>query len=154
MKPIDNININGPINAVRLKGTINGVDKTLHAFMDYHEDIDMQTYCKNIWSDDFKTYLRNMFQKLKNNGVKYDFFIELDPHEEKQQQEIDEDAQYKGRYTDVARDSWTLLYAYSDSALYHFVVHCNANAVSSCYEWPNISSWRNRVRYWLYVLFS
>jgi len=73
--------ISGPINAIRLEGTINNKAKVLYAFMDFHEDIQNQTECDDVRSNDIKTYLVQNFDKITNNNKTYDFFLEIYPTE-------------------------------------------------------------------------
>lgn len=67
--------INGPINCVRLQND----SKVLYLYMDYHEDIQLQTVCKSVWATDFKVYLRDTFKDIAGKGKKYDFMLEVDP---------------------------------------------------------------------------
>jgi hypothetical protein len=100
--------LNGPINAVRIKGNINSVNKVLYIFMDYHEDIELQTTCEPLHeSTEFMVYLRDNFEIVNKivpfNKKHYDFFIEMDPmlkQSKTQNNEKEHTVEYKGRYTD------------------------------------------------------
>lgn len=73
--------ITGPINLVRLEGKINGINKVLYTFFDYHMDVKMQTQCDDIYSIDMSKYLAYEFKKINDdvsNNSNYDFFFEHD----------------------------------------------------------------------------
>lgn len=71
--------ISGPINLVRLEGTVNNKQKVLYLFMDLHIDSDIQTECTNIRSIHIKNYLTNAFDHIRNTNTKIDFFLETFP---------------------------------------------------------------------------
>ena len=71
--------VSGPINCVRLEGTVNSIKKVLYLFMDFHHDVTIQTQCEDIIAPDFKTYLINTFNGIKNKNKTYDFFFEIRP---------------------------------------------------------------------------
>jgi hypothetical protein len=84
--------INGPINAVRLEGTINNIHKVLYIFMDVHINVSNQTICDNFNSLDFTQYLIKMFKK---STKRIDLFSEIS------QPDIQAKARpYRGRYID------------------------------------------------------
>jgi hypothetical protein len=66
--------INGPINYAKLRGNINGVEKTVHLFMDKHYKLDEQTKCESYESIDIAHFLYKKIKKAKNP---LDFFIEI-----------------------------------------------------------------------------
>lgn len=66
--------INGPANFAHLKGTINGIDKDIYLFMDYHYALDMQTRCESFDSIDISQYL---YKLIKDTKIPLDFFIEI-----------------------------------------------------------------------------
>lgn len=73
-------NINGPINLARVEGKINNIDKVLHFFMDYHENIEHQTVCSDIRSKDIsKFFMEDVFDKADKSGEQVDFYIESVP---------------------------------------------------------------------------
>ena len=86
--------ITGPINVVRLEGTINynnnNIKKILYVFFDYHEDIRYQTKCDSYESITIDTYLYNLF---KNTKKTVDFFMEI-----RQDNFSDQNIQYQERY--------------------------------------------------------
>ena len=53
--------VNGPINAVRLEGKINGINKVFYNFMDIHVDTSFQTECDDVRSLDLDKYLVKNF---------------------------------------------------------------------------------------------
>jgi hypothetical protein len=71
--------INGPTNIVRLEGNINGINKILYLFMDWHVDVDSQSECTNIFSEDIKKYFADSFYNLNGSDITYDFFVEILP---------------------------------------------------------------------------
>jgi len=70
--------INGPINCIRLEGQVNSIKKVLYLFMDFHEPIDRQTECEDVFAQDIKTHFIKTFSNIKNNKT-YDFFFEIHP---------------------------------------------------------------------------
>lgn len=73
------IQINGPINAIRLEGNVDGIKKIIYLFMDAHINVANQTECLNIFSQDFHQYLANSFYELNKTSKIYDFFFEIYP---------------------------------------------------------------------------
>jgi hypothetical protein len=68
--------VSGPINLVRLQGSINGVQKIVYLFMDYHMDVEYQTFCSDIKAPSLRQFLMDNFEKSK---IHLDFFIEIFP---------------------------------------------------------------------------
>ena len=68
--------VNGPVNAVRLEGTINNIHKVLYIFMDVHINVSSQTMCNNFNSLDFTQYLVKMFKKSTDER-RIDLFSEI-----------------------------------------------------------------------------
>lgn len=66
--------INGPINYVELTGTINGIEKHITFFMDYHYTIYKQTRCESFDSIDISQYL---YKIIKQSTCPLDFFLEI-----------------------------------------------------------------------------
>lgn len=77
--------INGPVNVARLEGTIDGIDKVLYLFMDFHIPVKNQQQCENIFSEDVSKFFANTFAELSltnttNDSTRmYDFFVEVRP---------------------------------------------------------------------------
>lgn len=67
--------INGPVNIIRLEGSIDGVDKILYLFSDFHV---LETECSDIENIDVDKFILKMFKKCKKErpNVVYDFFVE------------------------------------------------------------------------------
>ena len=65
--------VNGPINAMRLEK--NG--KVIYLFMDFHWDLYKQSQCEILRSIDFKDFLINNFDSIKDKKI--DFFFEKNP---------------------------------------------------------------------------
>ena len=74
-------NINGPINTVRLEGTVNGINKIIYVFFDLHHDISDQTKCHNVLNIDINQYLMEVFKQHTKEKKMYDFFFETNPSE-------------------------------------------------------------------------
>lgn len=66
--------INGPINAIRLEGTINNINKIIYLFMDYHLSTTEQTDCASYESVNVDKYLYDVFKKTTKP---IDFFLEI-----------------------------------------------------------------------------
>ncbi len=66
--------INGPVNYVELKGSINGIDKTIHIFMDKHYELNEQTRCESFNSVEISYYLYKLIKEAKEP---LDFFMEI-----------------------------------------------------------------------------
>lgn len=88
----NSIMINGPINVLRLEGTVAGIKKKIYLFMDYHIDVSDQSQCSNIFSKDVQKYFTETFYDLSQNNqsnklsnkanlTMYDFFLEIYPSE-------------------------------------------------------------------------
>ena len=68
------ININGPINYVKIEGIINNISKIFIIIMDKHFDLEYQTRCRSFDSIDISYYL---YKKIKNTKKELDFFMEI-----------------------------------------------------------------------------
>lgn len=66
-------NINGPINIIRLDGSINSIKKILYVFLDLHMPYKVQTKCEDYFSDDVTKYIKT---EMLNTDVEIDFFME------------------------------------------------------------------------------
>ena len=66
--------INGPINVVRLEGSINNINKIIYVFFDYHATEKKQTECETFDSINIIQYLYNIF---KTSDKIIDFFMEI-----------------------------------------------------------------------------
>lgn len=74
--------INGPINLVRMEGTINNIHKVIYIFMDKHIKVEDQTDCDDPENSvDVNEYFRISFQNLKNKNKTYDFYLEIFPRQ-------------------------------------------------------------------------
>lgn len=70
--------VSGPMNIVRLEGSVNNINKTIYLFMDFHVDPRIQTECNDIRAPHIKKFL---FDSLSQSTTQYDLFFELDPLE-------------------------------------------------------------------------
>jgi hypothetical protein len=68
--------INGPVNIIRLEGSINGVKKILYVFMDRHYSLNQQTKCPDYNADDIVKYIN---RELESVDKDIDFFMEFRP---------------------------------------------------------------------------
>ena len=66
--------INGPVNIVRLEGTVNNVKKVIYLIMDFHMGLGSQTKCPSFSSLDLYQYLAT---NLKNTTFPLDFMFEI-----------------------------------------------------------------------------
>lgn len=66
--------INGPINIVRIEGEINGINKILYLYFDFHIDVTQQTKCEDYLSDDVTKYIKK--ELLETSDKDIDFFME------------------------------------------------------------------------------
>jgi hypothetical protein len=74
----DKLLINGPINAARLVGTIDGREKVIYLFFDFHISVLYQTQCPSYLSEDFVRYFVKTIKKT-NKKKMFDFFFEIGP---------------------------------------------------------------------------
>ncbi|CAH6421820.1 Hypothetical protein KVN_LOCUS508 [uncultured virus] len=70
--------ISGPINVVRLEGSVNNIKKIIYLFMDWHQPTEYQTECHQP-SKYITDYLKDNFSKLSNQDITLDFFLEIIP---------------------------------------------------------------------------
>lgn len=76
--------INGPVNAIRLVGSINNIDKVVYLFSDNHLPPIEQNKCTSAFSKDIKEYIATNFANASKKSNKiYDFMIETGIHEHK-----------------------------------------------------------------------
>ena len=87
--------INGPINIIRLEGTINDINKIIYIFFDHHYSLNNQTKCDGYLNDDIVTYLNKEFLKIHDKVI--DFFMETSFNEE---EILLQNIKYKDRYID------------------------------------------------------
>ncbi|MEM0354254.1 MAG: hypothetical protein QXW79_01595 [Thermoplasmata archaeon] len=75
------VKINGPINVIRMEGTVGTIKKIVYLFMDYHMPVGSETQCSHIFAEDVHRYLARSFYKLSGSNKIYDFFVEVFPSE-------------------------------------------------------------------------
>ena len=73
--------VSGPVNVIRLEGSVHGIKKVIYLFLDYHLGLNSQTQCSNIFSEDVQKYFTHSFYKLNEGNKIYDFFLEVYPSE-------------------------------------------------------------------------
>lgn len=66
--------INGPVNYIKLNGTIDNVGKEIHIFVDKHLKLEEQTKCVSFNSIDISYYL---YKLIKESKEKIDLFMEI-----------------------------------------------------------------------------
>ena len=71
--------VNGPVNAIRLVGSINGMDKVIYLFADFHVDVTNQTTCKKSFCTRYSKLPSQEFFKNEQASKTYDFFVEDHP---------------------------------------------------------------------------
>lgn len=74
------VQINGPINVIRMEGKIGGIPKVIYIFMDRHVNITDQTKCDNVFAKNIDTYFAENFHNLNDSEITYDFFLEIVPN--------------------------------------------------------------------------
>jgi hypothetical protein len=67
--------VNGPVNAFRLEGKVNNINKVFYFFGDYHFPIYQETKCDSFFSKDWVSYFVSTM-KTTDNKTKYDFLYE------------------------------------------------------------------------------
>ena len=87
--------INGPINLIRLEGTLYNNKKIIYIYFDHHFPINKQTKCDGFLNDDVVTYLNKEFLKINNKYI--DFFMETSFDQE---EILLKNKKYKDRYID------------------------------------------------------
>lgn len=73
--------VNGPVNTVRLQGSVNSINKIMYIFMDFHASEFSQKKCPNIRAMDINTFLVEEFDKSMNSNPKmiFDLMFERGP---------------------------------------------------------------------------
>jgi hypothetical protein len=71
--------ISGPINVVRVEGTVNNIKKVLHIYFDIHLDVNEQTQCEELRAKNIKDHFVQSFDKVTGSDKSYDFFLEILP---------------------------------------------------------------------------
>ena len=67
--------INGPINVIRLLGSVNGVEKIIYFFCMYPRPIISETLCDSIYATDIHTYLADTLYRSNGTNRIYDIFV-------------------------------------------------------------------------------
>jgi len=75
------IYIDGPINAFRLEGKIDGIHKMIYLFADEHYNLQQQTKCNTYDSIPIYNYIHKRCKELDKLNVSYDLFGEMDVSE-------------------------------------------------------------------------
>jgi hypothetical protein len=68
--------ITGPINAFRMEGTFNGVDKILYLFSDFHADENVQVKCHSFEDEMFPNFIYKEMKYNVDKNKEYDIFFE------------------------------------------------------------------------------
>src|SRR6266480_4095887 len=68
--------INGPLNVVRLEGTVFGIKKVLYVFMDIHKNVEHETKCPGYIGTDVVNLIA---KEIKKANKTIDFFLETFP---------------------------------------------------------------------------
>jgi Family of unknown function (DUF5847) len=99
--------VNGPINAFRLEGKINDINKVIYLFGDFHHPINVETKCDSYVSDDFIKYYHKTMKKT-NSDITYDFLFE-------NYSDIDMFEQYRYSYSPYRKQYINEIRSYVDS---------------------------------------
>lgn len=99
-----NIKINGPINVVRMEGTLNNINKIIYIFMEHHVPYQFQSKCDDSSSIDIKKFFLDSFLDLNNTDHTYDFFLEIWPEEIAKEQIIFNEKNNQMNYLDSVRN--------------------------------------------------
>lgn len=89
------ITINGPTNTIRLEGNINGINKVLYVYMDWHKLVTAQTQCDDLKSLDLHQYLARTFSNLSKKDKTIDLFFEISEYSS-----TISPSKYKNKYID------------------------------------------------------
>lgn len=120
-------NINGPVNIIRLKGSINGITKIIYIFMDIHVNINGQSKCNK--GVNVVDYIKDTLNenKVKFPETLYDIFIERNPLI----------SSYSlNRYLDNVIDMFNDMYVYNDKS------NTSSSKLSNCrYHFIDIRGW-------------
>lgn len=114
--------VNGPINLIRMEGSVNNTKKIFYFFMDMHINPLNQTECNDIRSIHIRNYLINNFDEIKNNTTKYDFFLEIFP------EVISVKSNYTSIYINQLRNMFNSIFSYN----------FKKNKINNSDEFPNI----------------
>lgn len=105
--------INGPINVARMEGQVESTKKVIYILMDYHMDVDRQTKCSNVFSEDLNTFLAKSFHNLNKGEKVCDFFFEIYPsHRNLYGPYSSLTTNYRGRYIDEIARLFRKLFKY------------------------------------------
>ena len=69
----DKTYVSGPMEVVRLEGSVGAIKKVIYLLMDFHIDLGQQTECSNIYAQSIQEYL---IKNLRNSQKPIDFFFE------------------------------------------------------------------------------
>lgn len=87
---MDNKEINGPVNIIRLENK--DMNKTIYLICDIHNDLNNQTKCENFDALDIAQFLNNFFKKTSETNLTYDFMFE---------QNINSNNPYKNKFSQI-----------------------------------------------------
>ena len=73
----NHIYIDGPINAFRLEGQVNGIKKMIYLFEDHPHTIDQQTKCGTYDSVAVSNYIYKKCKEINQTNITYDLFGEI-----------------------------------------------------------------------------
>jgi hypothetical protein len=65
--------VSGPLNVIRIEGSIGSDEKKLYLFMDAHKKIGAETGCDDIFALDIDQYLYKELTRRKDNDIIYIF---------------------------------------------------------------------------------
>jgi hypothetical protein len=109
----ENLYINGPMFACRLKGTVNDVEKIVYLFGDYHLEPEMQTECEDFSSVDLHKYMFQLLKRTSSNNMIDLFFetynepVELIKDRKKKYKYIWQTNKFFEKYSNLNKDTKT-----------------------------------------------
>ena len=72
--------ISGPLNIIKLSGKINGIDKELYVFFDWHAPLEIETSCKSdktLPQENIIDIVDFIAHKITTSDDEIDFFLEI-----------------------------------------------------------------------------
>ena len=109
------LQINGPLNVVRLEGTIGEIKKVIYLFFDFHMDLHLQTKCTNIYSKDVNMFFAESFYELNKMDKKYDFFMEIRPRHDIYESKMDSIKKKKEIYIGEMMTLFSTIFQYDET---------------------------------------
>jgi len=120
--------VTGPMNLVRMEGTVHGIKKVLYIFFDFHLPITYETICEDMRAKEIHNMLAEAFDNIKDTDKMYDFFMEIYPFEISRFSKFQEEYKQRDKYLLQARKILAK----------NFVYDKDKNVVGRSKEFPNV----------------